>query len=126
VSLAELEAVFVRYIPRPPTDEERVLNPQWPTDHVVDCFQIEGVSAADAHGLLFVCPKSKTEGKDHYIQVYFAGSPVPDRLGKNKKGETVRWTASWLTGLNDLSLSPSIQEENECGWHGHVTLGSAT
>ncbi len=124
MKLRELEAEFIRYIPRAPTKDELALNPQWSATHIIDCFQIEGVQMSESHGLLFICPKSRVEGKDHYIQLYFAGSPVPDRLGKNKKGNAVRWTASG-TGLGDLSLQPSILEECDCGWHGFVTNGDA-
>jgi hypothetical protein len=124
MKLTDLEAQFIRYTPRPPTAEERAINPKWPADHILDCFQIEGIGINDAHGLLFICPKSRAENKDHYIQLYFRGSPVPDRLGCNKDGKTQRWDRSG-TGIADLSLTPSIQEQCDCAWHGHVTLGDA-
>jgi hypothetical protein len=89
---------------------------------------------SEAHGLRFICPKSfATHGGivgAHSVQVYFAGSPVPGHIGTNIKGETVRWTYSG-NSLDDLSLSPSIQEQDSiCGWHGFVgnsgiPLGSA-
>ena len=125
MKLTELDAVFVKYIPRPPTDEERALNPHWPADYVVDSFRTKGVTINEADGILFVCPKSRAEDKDHYIQVYFVGSAVPDRIGKNKDGKTVRWSKQG-TGMDDLSLQPSIEEQStSCGWHGFVTLGDA-
>jgi hypothetical protein len=59
------------------------------------------------------------------VQVFFVGSPVPDRLGTNKDGKTVRWHATG-TGLDDLTLAPSIEEQGgDCGWHGFVTKGDA-
>lgn len=125
MKLIELDASFLRYTPRPPTEDERSLNPKWPMDHVVDCFQMEGIDINQAHGLIFICPKSRAANKDHYIQVYFVGSPIPSRLGKNKDGKTVRWERQG-TGIDDLSLQPSIQEEDDyCRWHGHITLGDA-
>ena len=124
MKLTELDAAFVKYAPRQPTDYERAINPTWPADKVIDCFRTEGISFAEADGLLFICPKSKAEGKDHYIQICFSGSAVPDRLGKNKSGKTVRWSKSG-TCLDDLSLQPSIQEEDGCAWHGFVTNGDA-
>jgi|GEM_PF-1959475 len=89
----------------------------------VDYFQRVD-SFAEAHGIHFLCPKAfaKNGGPvgTHRVQVYFAGSPVPQHLGKNKDGQTVRWNASG-SGLDDLSLSPSIQEQDDvCGWHGFV------
>lgn len=79
---------------------------------------------SEAHGIHFLCPKAyaKNGGPEgtHRVQVYFAGSPVPERLGKNKQGETVRWRATG-NGIDDLSLTPSIQEQDDvCGWHGFV------
>lgn len=80
---------------------------------------------AAAHGVRFLCPKdfAKNGGAVGTLSVYvwFQGSPVPAHIGHNKKGETVRWNASG-TGLDDLVLTPSIQEEDEgyCGWHGFV------
>jgi Family of unknown function (DUF6527) len=84
-------------------------------------------SLAEAHGVWFLCPKSFAANSGpvgtHRVQIYFVGSPVPAHIGKNSKGETVRWNASG-TGLGDLSLTPSIQEEDEiCRWHGHITNG---
>jgi|SRR5579863_4483019 len=81
-------------------------------------------SLGEAHGVRFICPKSFVAHNGpvgaHSVQVYFAGSPVPPEMGVNEAGETVRWAASG-TSLDDLSLSPSIQEQdNECGWHGFV------
>lgn len=85
---------------------------------------------AEAHGVRFLCPKNfaKNGGAvgTHSVYIWFAGSPVPAHIGHNKDGQTVRWTASG-TGLADLVLTPSIQEQDEgsppewrCGWHGWV------
>jgi len=117
-SLRELEAQFIAY--REETAEEmfaRGVSKPSALFTRVDSF-------SEAHGIRFICPKSFAthSGKAgaHSVQVYFAGSPVPNDMGVNKDGQTVRWNASG-TSLDDLSLSPSIQEQdNECGWHGFV------
>lgn len=105
-TLSTLEAVLFRY--------GRVDNE--------DCFEhVKDLASAD--GIRFLCPKSFAQNNGpvgtHFIQVYFTGSSVPAYLGKNKSGQTVRWTKS-SGSLADLSLSPSIQEESDCGWHGWV------
>jgi hypothetical protein len=79
---------------------------------------------SEAHGVRFICPKSYDSHGGvvgaHSVQVYFASSPVPVDMGVNKDGKPVRWNASGKT-IDDLSLTPSIQEEdNICGWHGFV------
>lgn len=84
-------------------------------------------SLAEAHGIRFLCPKSFAANSGpvgtHSVQVYFAGSPVPEHIGKNKEGQTVRWNVSG-SDLDNLSLTPSIQEEDEiCKWHGFVGSG---
>lgn len=117
-TLRELEGQFIRY--RQESAEEMFARG-------VDkpSFFLEHVSAlGEAHGIRFICPKSFAVhgGKvgAHSVQIYFAGSPVPANIGVNQKGDAVRWTASG-TSLDDLSLSPSIQEQDSiCGWHGFV------
>jgi hypothetical protein len=91
--------------------------------HYVDSF-------AEAHGIKFLCPVSFTKNGGaagtHSVHVYFTGSPVPDGIGMNDKGETVRWGASG-TGYADLTLTPSILEQlgAPC-WHGYVTNGEVS
>jgi hypothetical protein len=122
--LTDLEANFLRWYERAPDEDERRLNTHWPADKMLDYFQ-EVPTLAEAHGIMFICPKGLAAGDAHSIMVFFAGSSVPPRLGKNSKGVTVRWTASG-TGLADLTLTPSVQEESgACLWHGHVTNGEA-
>ena len=79
---------------------------------------------AEAHGISFLCPKAFAINGGpvgtHRVQVYFSGSPVLAHIGVNKQGSTVRWNASGDC-LDNLSLSPSIQEQDDiCGWHGFV------
>jgi hypothetical protein len=111
----------------------------YPTDRFVD--GIEHVSGfgdtytpietfTGAHGICFLCPKDfvKNGGREgtHSVFVWFEGSPVPPDVGLNKAGAPVRWKAGG-TGLGDLSLSPSILEQDDhCQWHGFVTNGDAT
>lgn len=117
-TLRELEGQFLRY--RQETAEEMFARG-------VDkpSFFLEHVSAlSEAHGIRFICPKSFAVhgGKvgAHSVQIYFAGSPVPADIGVNQKGDAVRWNVSGGS-LDDLSLSPSIQEQDSiCGWHGFV------
>ena len=74
----------------------------------------------DADGISFLCPKC-FETLGHSIHVYFEGRNTPAHLGKNKKGETVRWKIAGGTSLDDLQLTPSILlEAGACDWHGFV------
>jgi hypothetical protein len=117
-TLRELEGQFIRFRAES-ADEMCARGVAEPS------FFLERVSMlSEAHGIRFICPKSFAAhgGKvgAHSVQVYFAGSPVPNHIGVNKNGSAVRWNASG-TGLDDLSLSPSIQEQDSiCGWHGFV------
>jgi len=102
------------------TDKEIV----GPVDYFIHC------NFADAHGIRFLCPnnfmKNGGEIGTHEVMIFFAGSPVPPEIGTNAEGQTVRWAKSG-TGLCDLSLTPSIHEQDDqCGWHGFVTNGDAT
>ena len=120
MKLFESGAYFIRYECRMEThdyvqDDGSVEPETRPNDYFVPCL------FAEAHGITFRCPK---DPRGHSIQVFFAGSPVPPHIGTNKNGETVRWKKTG-TGLTDLTLTPSIQEESECGWHGYVTNGEA-
>jgi hypothetical protein len=103
MKLSEMEdAAFIRYY----REDEH------------DCFA--QCQFSEAHGIRFECPKGH-----HLIQVFFAGSPVPPHIGTNKEGKMVRWNKSG-TGLADLTLTPSIQEQDDiCGWHGFITNGEA-
>lgn len=127
--LAELEASFVRY----ETRREQV---QFRTEsggvesREVDREYIQHVrSLAEAQGVQFLCPLCFAANGGpvgtHWCSVSFEGRGVADGQGShNRKGEPTRWAASG-TGLDDLSLSPSVQIEGGCGWHGHVAGGAA-
>lgn len=85
---------------------------------------------AQANSVSFVCPKCFTDGGGtcrcvHRVRATFAGRGVPDHIGShNKEDKPVRWNVSG-TDMATLSLTPSIQVEGGCVWHGFVTNGSA-
>jgi len=83
---------------------------------------------AEAHGVRFLCPKSFTKNGGpkgtHSVYIFFEGSPY---AGHNKAGQEVRWKVVGGTTVDDLQLTPSIQEQDEglppgyqCNWHGFV------
>jgi hypothetical protein len=135
VRLPALEATFIRHERR----REPITLANDPANYPAGGTRVEERDVdlsipvgilAEAHGIRFICPQAyMRQGGPvgaHEIQVWFAGSPVPPNVGINSKGETVRWTASG-TGLDDLTLQPSILEINpDCGWHGFVTNGDAS
>lgn len=91
----------------------------------IDTFRY-GKAFAGADGIQFLCPKCYAANGGavgtHGLQVFFVGSKVPDRIGKNAQGQTVRWGASG-TGYADLTLTPSILLLGGCAWHGWITRG---
>jgi hypothetical protein len=75
---------------------------------------------ADADGVWFVCPKC-WQGDGHRVRIGFAGRAAPGTYGHNSKGEPVLWNLDpTSTGIDDLALSPSVQIEGGCNWHGWV------
>lgn len=78
----------------------------------------------DADGLYLLCPKCFEENGGvegtHGLHIYFEGKNTPLHLGKNSKGETVRWKVVGGESLDDLQLTPSILLEVGCNWHGFV------
>lgn len=89
-------------------------------------FEVDSFKYVDdlneAGGITFLCPKCFPTEAQHSIHLYFEGRGVPDRLGKNKDGQTVRWTIAGGSSLDDLQLTPSIllQFEQGCQWHGFI------
>jgi hypothetical protein len=79
---------------------------------------------ADADGITFLCPKCfEANGGSigtHSVQIYFRSGIVPSDLGRNREGQTVRWSVTKGTGYDDLVLSPSILLLGGCGWHGFI------
>lgn len=87
----------------------------------------EETDLARADGVEYLCPlcfqKNGGAVGTHSLHTYFAGRGVPDHLGKDSNGQTVRWTIVSGSGLHDLTLSPSILVKTGCGWHGFITNG---
>lgn len=82
---------------------------------------------ADADSVMFLCPacfrKNGGAVGTHGIRIDFAGKAVPDNVCiHNSEGKPVRRAVSG-TGVDDLTLSPSILLLGGCGWHGFVTSG---
>jgi hypothetical protein len=79
---------------------------------------------AEAHGVWTPCPLCCRVGHPHGVLSFFPNAPLhPDTdLGKNKAGQDVRWTPTG-TSLADLTLSPSIQIQGGCNWHGWIQNG---
>lgn len=84
-------------------------------------------SIAEAQGIDFLCPKCFLENGGpvgtHMCEVTFEGKGVPDEQGShNASGKPSRWGVSG-TGIEDLTLWPSILLIGGCNWHGHITNG---
>ena len=86
---------------------------------------------AEADHIGFLCPKcyEKNGGPKgtHMVMVTFADRNVPDDAGsRDSDGKPSRWKIVAGTGLDDLSLTPSIlldakqKPEFGCHWHGYV------
>lgn len=79
----------------------------------------------DAQGVMFLCPKCFVENKGgvgtHHMMCWFSKRGVPNHVTP-KPG---RWDVSG-TGLEDLTLSPSVLIIGGCGWHGFITNGEVT
>ncbi len=103
MTLRELEAQFLRW-----SDES--------TFHFQDEF-------AGAQSIMFLCPGCYARNGGavgtHSILVSFEGAGVPPEYDRNP-----RWVVSG-TGLDDLTLSPSISlgRTPGCGWHGFIQHG---
>ncbi len=77
----------------------------------------------DAQGVFFLCPKCYAANGGsvgtHAVICWSPKAPATIPPGP------ARWTMTG-TGLDDLSLSPSVQLTSGCMWHGFVTDGKAT
>jgi hypothetical protein len=88
-------------------------------------YQFHDVATvAEADHVMFLCPlcfeKNGGEVGTHSVMVTFAGRNVPDEAGsRGKDGKPTRWSASG-TSIDDLVLTPSIQLNGGCAWHGFV------
>lgn len=88
----------------------------------------DGVTLANAHGVIFLCPKcfvaNGGEMGTHSVICFFEGK-VPD----DAQPGPGRWKPTG-TGIDDLTFVPgkkshSVALQAGCMWHGFVTNGSA-
>lgn len=84
-----------------------------------------GVPFKDAQSIWFECPKCKG-ARSHHVLVSFADRGLPDVQGsQNREGKPSRWQANG-TGVDDLTLHPSVDCTPGCLWHGWVKNGEVT
>lgn len=137
IKLIDLDAEFVRWEDRP--------NPAgraadgFSTETAEDCARWTAAGCprqpstylptvatlAEAQGVVFDCPKCR----NHSIMIAFQGRGVLDHQAtRASNGRPTRWNVVGGSGLQDLSLSPSIDctPSNPNCWHGFVTNGVAT
>lgn len=116
MKLRDLEAHFTKYRERAPDPAlgESVNQPPICTFERVETL-------AEADGVRFVCPLCKSRNEwAHPIFIGFHGRAKPGTYGHNKEGKPMLWNVVGGTGLDDLRLSPSIQIQGGCNWHGFV------
>ncbi len=78
-----------------------------------------------AQSIWFECPVC-TGGRSHPVLVSFAAHRLADDQGsQNREGKPSRWQVSG-TGIDDLTLHPSIDCTPSCPWHGWVKNGAIT
>lgn len=131
---AELEKVVTRYTREIEQDDPEVIGLfvfrdddgnkfMWGPNQ--QRYQFHDVATlAEADHIMFLCPLcfEKNGGAigTHSVMVTFAGRNVPDEAGtRGKDGKPTRWNVSG-SSLDDLVLTPSIQLNGGCNWHGFV------
>ena len=98
-----------------------------PTEEVIGpvTYVPQVATLADAQGIEFDCPRC-TGQRSHRIQVAFRGRGVLDHQGsRSHDGKPSRWQVAAGSGLDDLTLTPSIDcthSDPKC-WHGFITRG---
>lgn len=119
MKLNELAAHFTKYEERPVDQtswEETNRNP-----NLVDRLFLRVETMAEADGVRFQCPKCKAAGSyAHPVFIGFRGKAAPGTYGNNRDGVPVLWDVAGGSSLNDLSLTPSIQIQGGCDWHGFL------
>lgn len=110
-TLRELKAGFRKYRPEPGSGG--IYEPR--------------ATLAEADGVRFLCPKCYQGPQfPHPVFIGFEGRATPGTYGHNSKGEPVLWQLVSGSSLDDLVLSPSIQIEGGCNWHGFVGSSGVT
>ena len=133
--LVELDPRLVRYETREePVEVVQGDEATWrdrgcPTNTVVKPVQhiIIVPTLAEAQGLWFLCPKCFVANKGaigtHQVDVAFEGrGALGDKGRMGWGGIPTRWELTG-TGLQDLTLRPSILLVGGCAWHGYITNG---
>lgn len=83
------------------------------------------VEFEQAQSVWFRCPTC-IGNRSHHVLVSFADRGLVDDQGsQNRDGKPSRWRASG-TGVDDLTLHPSINCTPSCPWHGWVKSGVVT
>jgi hypothetical protein len=120
VKLRDLDARFVR-VRREQVDPtawiDGMLSPSGVREY------LDRVDLAQAQGLWFDCPCQKCQASEYggSVLVGFEGRGAPDdSLSQSSEGGPSRWKVEAGSGLDDLQLSPSIQLNGACNWHGFV------
>lgn len=126
--LRDLEARLTKY--SEPISTWKRLKPgidplrgNWTDDDFEEVTGPKGVftpveTLAEADGIWFLCPKCFATDH-HSVSVGFSGIATPGTYGHNKAGQPVLWNMSG-TCIDDLVLTPSIQLEGGCNWHGFL------
>lgn len=78
-----------------------------------------------AQSIWFQCPVCRG-ARGHHVLVSFAGRGLADDQGsQNRDNKPSRWRVSG-TGIDDLTLEPSVDCTPGCPWHGWVRNGEVT
>lgn len=80
----------------------------------------------EADGIWFNCPLCATKPHPHRVHVGFEGKYPPGSYTKGSSGQDTRWKIVSGTGLDDLSLAPSIQLLGGCNWHGFIGFSNVS
>lgn len=137
--LTDLDPRFVRYETRVETRQFVAGDPAtwaqrgYPTEDRTGPieYSLTVATLESAQGVRFLCPvcfqKNGGPAGTHGVEVAFEGRGVEPHQGSQAaSGQPSRWAVAG-TGLDDLTLTPSIDLGGVgCGWHGFVRAGEVT
>jgi hypothetical protein len=84
-----------------------------------------GAPFEQAQSIWFECPVCR-DARSHHVLVSFADRGLADDQGsQDRAGKPSRWKVSG-TGIDDLTLEPSIDCTPSCTWHGWLKNGECT